>query len=176
MREQLRDTVFWVVTLLHSVLGTCNRLRTASSAEKDKRLYGFGYNGSLPGLPHCDDVGHLLIEGHCLRTRHGERNLIDNTQDEHLRGSRIRVIATPCINCVKDLAAKEVHEILFTGSYANALGKDFIEEICAQKEIALEQIPIDWQEALQVILDRLAEPGGILYNSGYRLKVVREKL
>lgn len=75
-RDELRDLVFWFVTLAHSCLGTCDRLRTASSAEKDKRIVGIGYNGSLPGQPHCDEVGHLIIDGHCERTRHGETNLI----------------------------------------------------------------------------------------------------
>lgn len=176
MRAKLRDTIFWVVTLLHSALGTCNRLKTSSSAEKDKKIRGLGYNGSLPGLPHCDDIGHLIIEGHCLRTRHGERNLIDNTEDENLKGARIRIIATPCLNCVKDLVAKEVGEIFFTGSYTNSLGKEYIDSICRDKGVRLEHVEVDWQEALQTILDLLAQPGGILYNSGYRLRVVKEKL
>ena len=63
------------MTLLMSVLATCDRLRTASSAEKDKRLRGFGYNGSVSGDGHCDDVGHLMVDGHCERTLHGEENL-----------------------------------------------------------------------------------------------------
>lgn len=176
MRKNLRETVFWAVTLFHSVLGTCDRLKTASSAEKNKRLCGFGYNGSLPGLEHCDDAGHLLVNGHCLRTRHGERNLIDNTTDENLAGSTVRVIATPCVNCVKDLAAKGVKEIFYTGSYENALGKEYIQEICDKKRIKLEQTQIDWQEAIQTVFDKLAEPGGILHNAGYRLEIVKKEL
>ena len=177
-RNQLRDKVFWLVTLLHSVLGTCDRLRTASSAEKNKRLIGFGYNGSLPGNQHCDEVGHLLIDGHCERTRHGETNLRINATSS-LDGATVRIIGTPCLPCVRDeLISYGVRKIEYAGSYSNAKGKEIIiiEELARANAVNLLQKDVDWVETLQSVLDKLSEPGGVFYGQGFRLKVLKEKI
>ena len=118
-REKLRDKIYWAMTFLYSALGTCDRLLTASSAEKNKHLVGLGHNGSLPEQPHCDDDGHFMINGHCERTLHGEQNLIHNTDQNKLQGSKVRVLGTPCLRCLKETAAASVNAIEYTGSYNN---------------------------------------------------------
>ena len=54
---------------------TCDRGRTACVVVKDKQIIVSGYVGSPPGLPHCDEVGHLMkkvveedgsIHEHCM--------------------------------------------------------------------------------------------------------------
>lgn len=175
-RDKLRDKVFWAVTFLHSALGTCDRLLTAVSAEKDKRLHGFAYNGSLPGTFHCDEVGHFMINNHCRRTRHGERNLKDNTDQEKLNDSRVRILGTPCLDCLKDLAGAGVEEIEYTGYYDNQEFQPTPENL---KEIFGDNFnltcrDIDWVELFQGLFDRLAGPGGILKNLGYRIKLTKE--
>ena len=35
-----------------------------------------GYNGAISGDPHCDEAGHLMRDGHCIRTIHAEMNAI----------------------------------------------------------------------------------------------------
>lgn len=177
-RDELRNKVNWALTLLHSVLGTCNRLLTASSAEKDKRVVGFSVNGSLPGQPHCDEVGHLIIDGHCERTRHGEMNLKDNTDQEKLVNSRVRVVGTPCLKCLKDLAGVPVREIRYTGSYNNQNFQptpELIHEIFGPN-FSLVHEHIDWAGLFQELFDKLSSPGGMFHSHGYRLKVTREPL
>lgn len=44
--------------------------------ERDGRILSTGYNGSLPGEPHCDDVGCDMVNCHCERTVHAEANAI----------------------------------------------------------------------------------------------------
>ncbi len=39
---------------------TCDRGKPACIITKDDRTLSVGYAGSPPGLPHCDDVGHLM--------------------------------------------------------------------------------------------------------------------
>ena len=175
-RNDLRDKVFWLATLLHSVLGTCDRLRTASSAEKNKRLIGFGYNGSLPGNQHCDEIGHLLIDGHCERTRHGETNLRINATTS-LEGSTVRIIGTPCLPCVRDeLISSGVKKIDYAGKYPNAKGKELIESLALANNVMLTQKDVDWVAMLQSVLDKLSEPGGVFHSQGFRLKVLKEKV
>lgn len=177
-RDNLRNKIFWLCTLLHSTMATCDRLRTASSTEKNKRLVGFGYNGSLPGNPHCDEVGHLIIENHCERTTHGERNLVLNTRPEDLRGATVRVIGTPCIPCLRDnLIATGVEKALYAGEYSNARGKEFINDFKDKNtDITIELQNVDWTKILQEVLDLLAQKGGAFYNQGFKLKITKEKL
>ena len=56
--------------------GTCPRARVGCVIEKDGRILSTGYNGSLSGEPHCDDIGCLMVDGHCKRTNHAEANAI----------------------------------------------------------------------------------------------------
>jgi dCMP deaminase len=53
---------------------TCPRLHVGALLVLQRKVVATGYNGSRPGLPHCEDAGCLLVEGHCVRTLHGERN------------------------------------------------------------------------------------------------------
>lgn len=56
--------------------GTCPRARVGCVIEKDGRILSTGYNGSLSGEVHCDDVGCEMVDGHCIRTIHAEANAI----------------------------------------------------------------------------------------------------
>jgi dCMP deaminase len=60
-----------------------------------------GYNGSLRALPHCDEVGHLMDGGHCVRTVHAEANAIVQAARTGVRleGGEIYVTASPCFGC-----------------------------------------------------------------------------
>lgn len=175
-RDELRNMVFWATTALHSVLSTCDRLRTAASAEKNKRLVGLGYNGSLPGQPHCDDVGHLMIEGHDERTLHAEDNLSLNTPMGMLEKSRVRIIGTPCLRCIKrNLLAHKVAEIRYAGQYLNSRGRELIDGFCRDTKTPLIQEQIDWQELFQKLFDLMARKGGILERENYQLKVIKIK-
>jgi len=64
---------------------TCDRGRSGCVIVRDRQLLVTGYVGSPRGLPHCDDVGHLLkkvyhedgrVTQHCVRTVHAEQNAI----------------------------------------------------------------------------------------------------
>ncbi|MFT4297782.1 MAG: deoxycytidylate deaminase [Candidatus Woesearchaeota archaeon] len=64
---------------------TCNRGKSGAIIVRDKRILCTGYVGSPPGLPHCDEAGHLMkkvvdedgtIRQHCMRTIHAEQNAI----------------------------------------------------------------------------------------------------
>lgn len=177
-REKLRDKIHWAITLISSALGSCDRLLISSSAEKNKRIAGLSYNGSLPGQPHCDDVGHFMISGHCERTRHAEMNLKDNTDQEKLKDSHIRVLGTPCLKCLKDLAGVPVASIEYTGYYNNQEFQptpEIIKEIFGE-DFKLCHRDIDWVELFQEIFDKLSDTGGIFNRLGYRIKLTKEPL
>lgn len=62
---------------------TCDRGKSGAIIVKDRRILCTGYVGAPPGLPHCDEEGHLMkkvvdedgtIRQHCVRTIHAEQN------------------------------------------------------------------------------------------------------
>ena len=55
---------------------TCDRKMVGAVIVRGKTILSTGYNGSLRGLPHCDEVGHEMENGHCVRTVHAEANAI----------------------------------------------------------------------------------------------------
>ncbi len=89
---------------------TCDRGRTSSIIVKNNRILVTGYAGAPQGLPHCDDVGHLLkktvhedgtISEHCVRTVHAEMNAICQAakMGVSIEGATVYVRMTPCRNC-----------------------------------------------------------------------------
>src|SRR3989344_275095 len=160
------DEFFIAVATIYSSRGSCDRLRTACVLVKDKKIVGAGYNGSVSELETCDEVGHLIIDNHCKRTLHGEKNArLNSTAD--LKGATAYIIATPCPDCVNEMLQAGVSRIVYVGEYDNGAGKDLIYEFCLQKKINLEQFAADPKEVwkiFQKIFARLKGDGGIFQN------------
>jgi dCMP deaminase len=114
---------------------TCNRAHVGAVLVKDKRILTTGFNGSPAGLPHCDDIGHLLVDGHCVRTIHAETNAIIQAalHGVSTNGATCYVTHFPCINCTKTLINAGITRIVFLNDYRvdqNAL--TFIQETGVQ--------------------------------------------
>lgn len=89
---------------------TCDRGRSGCVIVRDKQVLATGYVGSPAGLPHCDDIGHLLkkviqedgeITEHCLRTVHSEQNAICQAAKRgvSIEGATVYTRMTPCRTC-----------------------------------------------------------------------------
>jgi dCMP deaminase len=89
---------------------TCDRGRAGCIIVKDKRIVCTGYVGSPSGLPHCDDVGHLMKQvtdsdgttrQHCMRTIHAEQNAICQAARHGipLEGTTLYCKMEPCRVC-----------------------------------------------------------------------------
>lgn len=165
------DEFFIIQALFYSTRGTCDRLRTACILVKDKIIVGAGYNGSLPGEPHCDDAGHLIVDGHCVRTVHAEANAIKNCKDPAaLKGGTAYVIHTPCLLCLKALISYGIARIVFASPYDNTSMEwtkhrellRFVESLKRNKAISIEFMKIGLTKLLQDFTDRLQGPGGAL--------------
>lgn len=157
------DEFWFTLALFYSTRGTCDRLRIASViVDKNNRLLGAGYNGSLPGAPHCDDVGHLMADGHCIRTLHSEVNAILNSTGS-LEGATIYMIGTPCIDCTKQLLSKGVNKFLYAKAYDNqARGGDTVYQFAKEQGAIVKHVKIDFEKLLTKKMEILKGPGGIL--------------
>lgn len=81
--------------------GTCSRARVgAILVDPMNNVVSIGYNGSPHGEPHCDEVGHLLHNNHCIRTIHAEENCIARAEFKPYQGYyTLYVTHYPCLKC-----------------------------------------------------------------------------
>lgn len=117
---------------------TCDRKHVGAVIVRDKSILSTGYNGSIAGLPHCDEVGHLMQDGHCVRTVHAEANAIVQAAKHGVRidGADLYTTASPCWDCFKLIAQSGIKRIFF--------GEFYREErsLAMAKELGIELVDL----------------------------------
>ncbi len=113
------DSYFMAIAQQVATRSTCDRKHVGALVVLERRILTSGYNGSIAGLPHCDEVGHLMVDNHCVRTVHAEANAIVQAAQSgvRLQGASIYVTASPCFNCFKLIAASGIRKIVFAEFY-----------------------------------------------------------
>lgn len=141
------DDYFMTIARIIATRATCDRLHTGAVLVKDKRIISTGYNGSPPGLPHCDDKGHLLEDGHCVRTVHGEHNALLQAAligGASTKESTLYSVYSPCIHCSKYIVTAGVQRVVIGKIYRNRQAVDYLIE--AGVEVEIYQNNILWTE------------------------------
>ena len=110
---------------------TCDRKHVGAVIVRDRSILATGYNGSIRGLPHCDEDGHLMEDGHCVRTIHAEANAIIQAARNGVRidAATIYVSASPCFNCFKMIANAGLTRIVFGEFYRDQRIFEFAERL-----------------------------------------------
>jgi len=113
------EEYFMNIAKVVSTRSTCDRKFVGAVIVKNKTILSTGYNGSIRGLPHCDEVGHEMENGHCVRTIHAEANAIVQAAKNGVAidGAEIYVTASPCYNCFKMIANAGIRKIYFGEFY-----------------------------------------------------------
>jgi dCMP deaminase len=113
------DDYFMNIAREVSTRSTCDRKFVGAVLVRDKSILATGYNGSIRGLPHCDEQGHLMEDGHCVRTVHAEANAIVQAARNGVRidGATIYVTASPCWGCFRLIANAGIGRICFGEVY-----------------------------------------------------------
>jgi len=98
---------------------TCVRKHVGAVIVRDRTVLSTGYNGSVRGLPHCEDVGCVMEDGHCITTVHAEANAILQAAKNgvSIDGAEIYTTASPCWNCFKLIANAGIRRISFGEFY-----------------------------------------------------------
>jgi len=98
---------------------TCARKHVGAVIVREKTILSTGYNGSIRGMPHCDDVGHLMDSGHCVATVHAEANAIIQAAKNgvSIHGGEIYTTASPCWDCFKLIANSGLVRVFFGEFY-----------------------------------------------------------
>jgi dCMP deaminase len=113
------DSYFLKIAYAVSERSTCDRAFVGCVLVLDKRILTTGFNGSPAGQPHCEEIGHLMVEGHCVRTIHAEMNAIIQAalHGVSTKGSTCYVTHFPCINCTKALINAGITRLVYSTSY-----------------------------------------------------------
>ncbi|HIG48717.1 MAG TPA: cell division protein DedD [candidate division Zixibacteria bacterium] len=107
---------------------TCERGRSGSLIVKEKRILATGYVGSPPGLPHCDEIGHLMKQvidedgtarQHCVRTIHAEQNAICQAARYgiSLEGTTLYCKMEPCRTCAMLIISTGIIKVIAQRRY-----------------------------------------------------------
>ena len=119
-----KNRVSWAeyfMNIAHEVAtrSTCNRKAVGAVIVRGKTILSTGYNGSIKGLPHCDEAGHEMVDDHCIRTTHAEANAIVQAAKNgvQINQSEIYVTASPCYNCFKLIANAGIKTIYYGEFY-----------------------------------------------------------
>lgn len=100
---------------------SCDRAYVgAVIVNQDNRIIATGYNGSVGSkTPQCDDMGHVMRDGHCIATLHAEINCIAYCAREgiSLKNSKIYVTHFPCLNCTKALIQSGITKVYYMDDY-----------------------------------------------------------
>ena len=118
---------------------TCDRKHVGAVIVRNKNILSTGYNGSIKGLPHCDEVGHEMVDGHCIRTTHAEANAIVQAAKNgvSIDNSEIFVTASPCYNCFKLIANSGIKLIYYRELYRDQRITD------RAKEVGIELVSLE---------------------------------
>ena len=124
------DEYFLKLAMLASERATCPRMHCGCVLVKDRYVLSTGYNGSLPGADHCEDVGCLVVDGHCVRTNHAEMNAIAQAARHGVSvdGATAYVTNMPCTTCAKALAAAGIRRVVVFSDYHSTLAERFFDE------------------------------------------------
>jgi len=107
---------------------TCDRGKSGCIIVKDKRILCSGYVGSLPGFPHCNEIGHLMkkvidddgtTRQHCMRTIHAEQNALCQAARYGipLEGTTLYCSMEPCRVCAMLIISAGIKKVVAKKRY-----------------------------------------------------------
>jgi dCMP deaminase len=138
------DQYFLKLAMLASERATCPRMHCGCVLVKNKNVVSTGYNGSIPGDEHCEDVGCLVVDNHCLRTNHAEMNALTQAAKlgHPVDGSSAYVTNMPCTTCAKALIAAGIKRVVVFSDYHDTLATQFF----AKAKVVIDKIAMPDKE------------------------------
>lgn len=121
------DEYFLKLAMLASERSTCPRMHCGCVLVKDRFVLATGYNGSVPGQPHCEDVGCLVVDNHCQRTNHAEINALVQAalHGINVKGSTAYITNMSCTTCAKALIAAGIIRVVVFSEFHDTLATSF---------------------------------------------------
>ena len=125
--------------------GTCDRRQVGCVFVRDRQILATGYNGSPSRQPHCDDAGHDMLAGHCVRTVHAEANAIAQSarRGVALDGAKLYTTTYPCWDCLKLVFSVGVRTIYYSEGYPQFDHMSRSHGLVANAGLEIVRIPSD---------------------------------
>lgn len=118
------DKYFLGIAKMVATRSTCDRRNVGAVIAKNKVILSTGYNGAPRGMPHCDDVGHEISDGHCIRTVHAEANAVAQAarNGTSIDGAVIYLTHSPCYDCFKMMVNAGIASVVYDEFYSSRYG------------------------------------------------------
>lgn len=141
------DEYFLQIAFTVAQRSTCDRAHVGCVLVRDRRILTTGYNGAPTGLPHCDDVGHLMVDGHCVRTLHAEQNALIQAalHGVSTEGATAYVTHQPCLTCAKMLINAGIRRVVYAGNYPDEHSRSFLDAA------GVELIRLPWERQADTV-------------------------
>lgn len=110
------DALMSAGVLALSSKGSCDRRRVAACLTIDGLIVGWGVNHS-PVDPQCDSAGHLMSDGHCVRTIHAEEVVLTLLEKEVEGFSTLYISDSPCLKCCELIGSYNVKRVVYVREY-----------------------------------------------------------
>lgn len=125
-----------------SVRATCDRKHVGAVIVVNRRVCATGYNGSVAGLPHCDDAGHDMVNSHCVRTVHAELNALAQAARHGvpIAGATVYTTASPCWDCFRVLVNAGIKRLVYQEPYRAEEHQARIEAVAEKLGLEVAQL------------------------------------
>ena len=109
---------------------TCERKHVGAVIARDKVILSTGYNGSIRGIEHCDEIGHMMENQHCVRTVHAEVNAVAQAamNGTNINDASVYLTSSPRWSCFKIIANCGIKKIYFGEFYKDERIFEFAEK------------------------------------------------
>lgn len=128
---------FMVIAKIVSSRSTCNSRPTGTVIVKGNNILTTGYNGAMPGAPHCIDEPDWNGAPYCFRRAHGvpdvdkynfckashaEANAIAQAARYGIaiEGSTLYTTLAPCYVCLKLISTSRIRAVYYEHAYESS--------------------------------------------------------
>jgi dCMP deaminase len=128
------DETFFEVARAMASRSTCKRAQHGCVIVRDNQILVTGYNGSIPGEPHCTEAGCLIefsgwkhdlpeadpmVHPHCKRTLHAEENAFMQAAKLGIpiEGAVLYITGQPCWDDMKRIVRAGISEVKVMGNH-----------------------------------------------------------
>jgi len=150
------DTYFMRLAYLAATRATCARKHVgALIVDPYHRVVSTGYNGAPAGQPSCDEIGHEMVENHCVRTLHAESNAIDYA-GRAAAGCTLYVTITPCYDCAKRIVNSGIVRVIWDEYYSSRYEKSgHVADFLRSAQLEVGQMPAGYMKPFRDMLQTI---------------------